>query len=170
MLMVLGINSRSVYEEDFERPFLQQSAEFYRVSHIKMFIVRKRSGSSVHDMASLILYEDDFERLFFQTSHSYLSQKMCHVYDMALFKTIVWVINWNVKGKKSIRTTYCLLLLGMILEINFWDEQNPTNKGRKLWKAFANITVNLHNSTSLIKAKECCYILKFSIPSGGKGT
>jgi cullin 3 len=32
MLMVLGINSRSVYEEDFERPFLQQSAEFYRVS------------------------------------------------------------------------------------------------------------------------------------------
>lgn len=32
MLMVLGINSRSVYEEDFERPFLQQSAEFYKVS------------------------------------------------------------------------------------------------------------------------------------------
>jgi cullin 3 len=32
MLMVLGIDSRSVYEENFERPFLQQSAEFYRVS------------------------------------------------------------------------------------------------------------------------------------------
>lgn len=32
MLMLLGINSRQVYEEDFERPFLQQSAEFYRVS------------------------------------------------------------------------------------------------------------------------------------------
>ncbi len=31
MLMQLGIESRSVYEEDFERPFLQQSAEFYRV-------------------------------------------------------------------------------------------------------------------------------------------
>ncbi|XP_064614961.1 cullin-3-like [Liolophura sinensis] len=30
MLMVLGIDSRSVYEEDFERPFLDQSAEFYR--------------------------------------------------------------------------------------------------------------------------------------------
>ncbi|XP_026468233.1 cullin-3-A [Ctenocephalides felis] len=30
MLMVLGINSRSVYEEDFERPFLFQSAEFYK--------------------------------------------------------------------------------------------------------------------------------------------
>ncbi|XP_057368475.1 cullin-3-A-like [Daphnia carinata] len=30
MLMVLGIDSRAVYEEDFERPFLAQSAEFYR--------------------------------------------------------------------------------------------------------------------------------------------
>jgi len=31
MLMILGIESRAVYEEDFERPFLHQSAEFYRV-------------------------------------------------------------------------------------------------------------------------------------------
>ena len=31
MLMVLGIDSRSVYEEDFEKPFIEQSAEFYRV-------------------------------------------------------------------------------------------------------------------------------------------
>jgi cullin 3 len=30
MLMVLGVESRSVYEEDFEKPFLEQSAEFYR--------------------------------------------------------------------------------------------------------------------------------------------
>lgn len=30
MLMTLGIESRSVYSEDFEDPFLQQSAEFYR--------------------------------------------------------------------------------------------------------------------------------------------
>ncbi|XP_033097414.1 cullin-3-B-like isoform X2 [Anneissia japonica] len=30
MLMMLGIESRTVYEEDFEKPFLQQSAEFYR--------------------------------------------------------------------------------------------------------------------------------------------
>lgn len=31
MLMSLGIDSRYVYAEDFESPFLQQSAEFYRV-------------------------------------------------------------------------------------------------------------------------------------------
>lgn len=35
MLMVLGINNRTVYEEDFERPFLQQSAEFYRLESQK---------------------------------------------------------------------------------------------------------------------------------------
>ncbi|XP_012281078.1 cullin-3 [Orussus abietinus] len=35
MLMLLGINSRQVYEEDFERPFLQQSAEFYRMESQK---------------------------------------------------------------------------------------------------------------------------------------
>uniref|UniRef100_T1H3H7 Cullin family profile domain-containing protein n=1 Tax=Megaselia scalaris TaxID=36166 RepID=T1H3H7_MEGSC len=31
MLMSLGINSRNVYEEDFEKPFLQQSASFYNM-------------------------------------------------------------------------------------------------------------------------------------------
>ena len=35
MLMVLGIESRSVYYEDFEEPFLQQSAEFYRMESQK---------------------------------------------------------------------------------------------------------------------------------------
>ncbi len=31
MLMILGIDSRAVYEEDFEKPFLDQSADFYKV-------------------------------------------------------------------------------------------------------------------------------------------
>lgn len=31
MLMILGIDTRSVYEEDFEKPFLEESAEFYKV-------------------------------------------------------------------------------------------------------------------------------------------
>lgn len=37
MLMRLGINSRQVYEEDFERPFLQQSVEFYKVIFFNKF-------------------------------------------------------------------------------------------------------------------------------------
>lgn len=35
MLMVLSIKGRTIYEEDFERPFLQQSAEFYKVESQK---------------------------------------------------------------------------------------------------------------------------------------
>ncbi|XP_046402538.1 cullin-3 isoform X1 [Ischnura elegans] len=35
MLMVLGINTRVVYEVDFERPFLLQSAEFYQMESQK---------------------------------------------------------------------------------------------------------------------------------------
>ena len=35
MLMSLGINTRSVYEEDFERPFLTQSASFYKIESQK---------------------------------------------------------------------------------------------------------------------------------------
>lgn len=31
MLIELGIESRAVYQEDFERPFLQESAEFYKM-------------------------------------------------------------------------------------------------------------------------------------------
>lgn len=32
MLIVLGIGSREVYEDDFEILFLQQSSEFYKVN------------------------------------------------------------------------------------------------------------------------------------------
>lgn len=35
MLTVLGIDSRWVYEEDFERPFLTQSASFYKMESQK---------------------------------------------------------------------------------------------------------------------------------------
>ena len=31
MLMILGIDTRSVYEDVFEKPFLEESAEFYIV-------------------------------------------------------------------------------------------------------------------------------------------
>lgn len=34
MLMSLGIDNRSVYADDFETPFLLQSAQFYQVNRI----------------------------------------------------------------------------------------------------------------------------------------
>lgn len=32
--MILGLEGRSVYEEDFEAPFLEMSAEFFQVCHL----------------------------------------------------------------------------------------------------------------------------------------
>lgn len=34
MLMILGLEGRSVYEEDFEAPFLEMSAEFFQVQQV----------------------------------------------------------------------------------------------------------------------------------------
>lgn len=46
MLVILGIQNRSVYEEDFERPFLQQSTEFYR-SESQRFLADNSASSYV---------------------------------------------------------------------------------------------------------------------------
>lgn len=37
MLMILGLEGRSVYEEDFEAPFLEMSAEFFQVCETMFF-------------------------------------------------------------------------------------------------------------------------------------
>ena len=34
--MTLGVGSRDVYREDFEKPFLEQSADFYRVWFVSL--------------------------------------------------------------------------------------------------------------------------------------
>lgn len=39
MLMILGISGRIVYEEDFEKPFLEQSAEFYKVKLVLKIVI-----------------------------------------------------------------------------------------------------------------------------------
>jgi len=42
MLMALGMDSPLIYEEVFERPFLAQSAEFYKVTVISNSMVHSR--------------------------------------------------------------------------------------------------------------------------------
>ncbi|XP_019868057.2 cullin-3-A isoform X2 [Aethina tumida] len=58
MLMVLGIKSRSVYEEDFERPFLQQSAEFYKVESQK-FLAENSASVYIKKVEARINEESD---------------------------------------------------------------------------------------------------------------
>ncbi|XP_076064014.1 cullin 3 [Oratosquilla oratoria] len=58
MLIVLGINSRAVYEEDFERPFLVQSAEFYRMESQK-FLAENSASVYIKRVEARIVEEAD---------------------------------------------------------------------------------------------------------------
>ena len=60
--MVLGIDSRTVYEEDFERPFLQQSADFYILESMKFLtensasVYIKKVDASINEDAERAKY------------------------------------------------------------------------------------------------------------------
>lgn len=58
MLMILGINRRSVYEEDFERPFLQQSAEFY-MGESQKFLAENSASVYIKKVETRINEESD---------------------------------------------------------------------------------------------------------------
>lgn len=48
MLMALGIDARSVYEDDFEKPFIEEFAEYYKVgTFFILSVVIKSSNSTV---------------------------------------------------------------------------------------------------------------------------
>merc|ERR1719234_3112494 len=57
--MVLGVESRSVYEEDFEKPFLEQSAEFYRLESQK-FLAENSTSVYINKVEARI--EEEAER------------------------------------------------------------------------------------------------------------
>ncbi|XP_071582811.1 cullin-3-like isoform X2 [Temnothorax nylanderi] len=56
MLMLLGINNRQVYEEEFEKPFLQQSAEFYRGESQKL--LEENSASEYIEKVEARIHEE----------------------------------------------------------------------------------------------------------------
>lgn len=58
MLMILGITGRIVYEEDFEKPFLEQSAEFYKMESQK-FLDENSACIYIRKVESRILEEAD---------------------------------------------------------------------------------------------------------------
>ena len=47
MLMILGIDSRTFYEEVFEKPFLEESAEFYKVRMLDVCECNVKTSSSL---------------------------------------------------------------------------------------------------------------------------
>lgn len=59
MLMSLGINSRNVYEEDFEKPFLQQSASFYNMESQRLLA---ENNASVYIKKVEQILQDESDR------------------------------------------------------------------------------------------------------------
>ena len=53
MLMLLGIDTRNVYEEDFESHFLKQSAEFYKIESQK-FLAENSASVYIHKVEARI--------------------------------------------------------------------------------------------------------------------
>ncbi|CAG0898993.1 unnamed protein product, partial [Cyprideis torosa] len=58
MLMVLGVGRRDVYEEDFERPFLQESAEFFRLESQK-FLAENSASVYIRKVEARIQEESE---------------------------------------------------------------------------------------------------------------
>lgn len=96
MLMQLGIDSRSVYEEDFERPFLQQSAEFYRLESQKFL---EENSASVYIKKVEQRINEEAERAKHYLDES-TEQQIVHVVEEELIskhmKTIVEMENSGV--------------------------------------------------------------------------
>lgn len=63
MLTVLGIDSRWVYEEDFERPFLAQSASFYKMEAQK-FLGENNASIYIKRVETRIVEESDRAKLY----------------------------------------------------------------------------------------------------------
>ncbi|KAK8779721.1 hypothetical protein V5799_018934, partial [Amblyomma americanum] len=74
MLGKLGINSRSVYEEDFEQPYLAESAKFYALESQKQLV--EMSAIDYIDMAEQHFNEESQrERLYLDPGTERLIQQ-----------------------------------------------------------------------------------------------
>lgn len=67
MLMVLGINNRWVYEKDFERPFLTQSAAFYTMESMK-FLSENSASVYIKRVEARITEEAERAKLYLDES------------------------------------------------------------------------------------------------------
>lgn len=87
MLIDLGINSRTVYEDDFEKPFLETSANFYRLEsqefiasnscseYMKKVPIKERScGNRTGDRAPIF---DDIRQMHQALKHSNNKERGC---------------------------------------------------------------------------------------------
>ncbi|KAE9529265.1 hypothetical protein AGLY_011941 [Aphis glycines] len=96
MLMILGITGRIVYEEDFEKPFLEQSAEFYKMESQK-FLDENSACIYIRKVESRIIEESDRAKHYLDDS---TESRIVEVIEIELIKrnmkTIVEMENSGV--------------------------------------------------------------------------
>uniref|UniRef100_A0A2S2P2L0 Cullin-3 n=2 Tax=Schizaphis graminum TaxID=13262 RepID=A0A2S2P2L0_SCHGA len=96
MLMILGITGRIVYEEDFEKPFLEQSAEFYKMESQK-FLDENSACIYIRKVESRIIEESDRAKHYLDDS---TESRIVEVIEVELIKrnmkTIVEMENSGV--------------------------------------------------------------------------
>lgn len=96
MLMVLGINKRWLYNEDFERPFLTQSAAFYKMESQK-FLAENSASVYIKKVEARIQEEGERAKLYLDRS---TEQRIIEVVEVELIKkhmrTIVEMENSGV--------------------------------------------------------------------------
>ncbi|CAB0005995.1 unnamed protein product [Nesidiocoris tenuis] len=96
MLMVLGINSRSVYEEDFERPFLFQSADFYKMESQK-FLAENSASVYIKKVEARINEEAERAKCYLdESTESYIVEVVETELIKKHMKTIVEMENSGV--------------------------------------------------------------------------
>nr|CAG4634632.1 EOG090X01NX [Alona affinis] len=105
MLMVLGIDSRTVYEEDFERPFLSQLAEFYK-SESQRFLAENSASAYIKKVEARINEESERAKYYLD---EWTEQRIVAVVEEELIhkhmKTIVEMENSGVVHMlKSMKT------------------------------------------------------------------
>jgi hypothetical protein len=98
MLMVLGIENRTVYEEDFEREFLNQSAEFYKIES-QRFLAENSASVYIHRVETrcrILRFPSGLpDGLFFQTKNPNFGQFWRALeWKMLLYFMNIWDILW----------------------------------------------------------------------------
>lgn len=115
MLSQLGVDGQPVYEQDFEDPFLKQSADFYRVES-QNFLAENSASVYVHKVEQRILEESERAKNYLAFS---TEAKIVEVLELELItrnmKTIVemensGVVNMLVNNRiEDLRCMYRLL-------------------------------------------------------------
>ena len=98
MLMLLGIGNRTVYEEDFELPFLQQSRDFFKIEAMN-YLAENSASVFIHKVEQRITEETERAKHYLDNSSETPIVKV--VEEELIIKHISTVVTMNNGGVVS---------------------------------------------------------------------